>query len=231
MPLYQQAKAHIVSQIASGKWRPNARILSEHELARMFGISRMTANRAMTELANEGHIVRVAGVGTFVAAEKPQGHLLEIRNIADEIAARGHQHQARVVVHESVSAPPRLAIEFGIRTRDPLFHSVVVHLENGEPIQVEDRYVNPESAPRYLDVDLTRRTANEYLTEVAPLATAEHVVSAVTPSREIAKLLHMKAGEPALLLHRRTWSQRSVASTADLYHPGTRYNLAGRFRP
>lgn len=231
MPLYQRAKAHIVSQIASGKWRPNARIMSEHELAGMFGISRMTANRAMTELASEGHVVRIAGVGTFVAAEKPHGHLLEIRNIADEIVTRGHEHQARVVVHESVPAPPTLAVEFGLRARDPMFHSVVVHMENGKPIQVEDRYVNPKSAPGYLRVDLTRRTANEYLTEVAPLAIAEHVVSAVTPSREIARLLQMKAGEPALLLHRRTWSQRSVASTADLYHPGTRYSLAGRFRP
>lgn len=230
-PLYRQAKEHIISHIASGKWRPDERILSEHELAQLFQISRMTANRAMAELAGEGYIVRVTGVGSFVAAQKPHGHLLEIRNIAEEIAERGHAHTSTVIALEAVAASADVAKDFGVAAGTQLFHSVVVHRENDEPIQVEDRYVSPKVAPRYLDLDLARRTANEYLTQVAPLAKAEHVVSAVLPSRRIARLLKMPAGEPCLLLHRRTWSDGRVASTADLHHPGSRYDLVGRFNP
>jgi GntR family histidine utilization transcriptional repressor len=37
-----------------------------------------------------------------------------------------------------------------------VFHSVMVHLENGVPIQYEDRYVNPQAAPDYLATDFTR---------------------------------------------------------------------------
>ena len=228
-PLYRQAKEHIISQIASGKWRPNQRILSEHDLARRFQISRMTANRAMAELASEGYIVRVAGVGSFVANQKPHGHLLEIHNIADEIAERGHTHSSIVIAHESVVASADIARDFGAAAGAQLFHSVVVHWENKKPIQVEDRYVSPALAPRYLEVDLSKRTANQYLTEVAPLAKAEHVVSAVLPTRRISKLLKMDPGEPCLLLHRRTWSEGKVASIADLHHPGSRYDLVGRF--
>lgn len=231
LPLYRQAKQHIISHIASGKWRPNQKILSEHELARRFNISRMTANRAMAELASEGYIVRVTGVGSFVATQKPHGHLLEIRNIADEIAERGHQHDSTVLAHERVSASEDLARDFGVPSGAQLFHSLVVHLENGVPIQVEDRYVNPKLAPEYLAVDLSKSTANQYLTEVAPLATAEHVVSAVVPTRRIAKLLKMTGTEPCLLLHRRTWSEGRVASIVDLHHPGSRYDLVGRFAP
>lgn len=231
MPLYQRAKGYIISQIASGRWQPNQLILSEHELARMFRVSRMTANRAMAELASEGYIKRLTGVGSFVANRKPHGHLLEIHNIADEIAERGHRHGAMVIVHESVRASNDLAKDFDASPGALLYHSLVVHLENDEPIQVEDRYVSPKLVPSYLSVDLTQRTANQYLQEVAPLAEAEHVVSAMIPSRRIAKLLDMHAGEPCLLLRRRTWTEGSVASIAHLYHPGSRYDLMGRFRP
>jgi GntR family histidine utilization transcriptional repressor len=231
MPLYRQAKEHIIAHIASGKWRPNQKILSEHDLARKFRISRMTANRAMAELASEGYIVRLTGVGSFVASQKPHGHLLEIRNIADEIAERGHTHSSTVIAHEAIRANADLAKDFGLSAGAQLFHSLVVHWENQEPIQVEDRYVSPKLAPQYLEVDLSQRTANQYLTEVAPLAKAEHVVSAIIPTRRIAKLLKMAAGEPCLLLHRRTWSDGRVASIADLHHPGSRYDLVGRFNP
>lgn len=230
-PLYRQAKDYVIANIASGKWAPEQKIVSEHELAKLFGISRMTANRAMAELASEGVIVRITGVGSFVAPRKPQGHLFEIHNIADEIAERGHRHSSAVLVHERTTAPQDLATEFGLPPGAPLFHSLVVHFENDSPLQLEDRYVSPRVAPKYLEWDLSRRTANEYLTQVAPLARAQHIVSAVMPSTKVAKPLKMRADEPCLRVHRTTWSEGRVASVADLYHPGSRYDLVGRFSP
>lgn len=230
-PLYRQAKGHVIAQIAAGTWGPNERIISEIELARRFRISRMTANRAMAELASEGYIVRRAGMGSFVADRKPHGHLVEIHNIADEIAERGHVHSSKVIEHASVAASVALAKDFGIAPGAQLYHSLVVHMEDGAPIQVEDRYISPKVAPGYLDVDLKQRTASEYLLQVVPLAQAEHIVSATLPDKRIAKLLKMSPGEPCLLLHRRTWSHGAVASIVDLHHPGSRYDLVGRFKP
>jgi GntR family histidine utilization transcriptional repressor len=230
-PLYRQAKDYVISNIASGTWPPDQKIVSEHELAKLFGISRMTANRAMAELASEGHIVRITGVGSFVAPKKPHGHLFEIHNIADEIAERGHRHSCSVLAHEHTTATQDLAVEFDVQPGVPLFHSLVVHFENDSPLQLEDRYVSPRVAPKYLEWDLSRRTANEYLTQVAPLARAQHVVSAIMPPRRVAKPLKMRDDEPCLLVHRTTWSEGRVASVANLYHPGSRYDLVGRFSP
>ena len=70
----------------------------EAELVAQFGFSRMTINRALRELTDEGLLVRLQGVGTFVAEPKGQSALFEIRSIADEIAARNHQHH-RPSVH------------------------------------------------------------------------------------------------------------------------------------
>ena len=155
----------------------------------------------------------------------------EIRSIADEIRERGHTHRAEVVSLERVRAVGELAEDFKLAPRSELYCSLIVHYENGRPVQLEDRYVSPTLAPDYLAVDFSRTTPTEYLIEVAPLQEAEHLLRAVMPDERIRKLLAMKRDEPCLLVVRRTWTDGQIASVARLYHPGSRYEMSGRFRP
>ena len=74
MALYEQVKDFIARKIQEGVWRAGDRLPSESELVTQFGISRMTVNRALRELAAQGRIVRVAGVGSFVAEVKPNAN-------------------------------------------------------------------------------------------------------------------------------------------------------------
>jgi GntR family histidine utilization transcriptional repressor len=108
---------------------------------------------------------------------------------------------------------------------------VIVHYENDRPVQLEDRYVSPKLAPDYLRVDFSRTTPYDYLIKVAPLQEAEHLLRAVMPDERTRKLLAMKRNEPCLLVIRRTWTEGQIASVARLYHPGSRYEMSGRFRP
>src|SRR6266403_1838568 len=101
---YLQVKQYILQQISGGALRAGARVPSENELVRELDVARMTANRALRELAADGVVVRVAGVGTLVAERRAHAHPLEVRNIADEIRARGHEHFAKVASLGSGSA-------------------------------------------------------------------------------------------------------------------------------
>ena len=230
-PLYLKVKRHILSNVASGKWAASSRVPSENELVKSFGVSRMTANRALRELSDEGVLVRIAGVGTFVAQPGAQAHPLQVRNIAEEIRERGGTHRAQLVSLEKVRAVGDLAADFGVAPRSQLFRSVIVHFENERPLQLEERCVLPAIAPDYLRVDFTRTTPNEYLMRTAPLQEAQHVLRAVTPPEEVRRLLQMARHEPALLVLRRTWTDGVIASVARLYYPGSRYEMSGRFRP
>src|ERR1700741_706229 len=96
-PLYQQVKRHVLEAIAAGSLGEGAQVPSENELTRAFGVSRMTAHRALRELTAEGVLRRVRGAGSFVAAVKPESALFEIRNIAEEIAGRGNRHACDVL--------------------------------------------------------------------------------------------------------------------------------------
>ena len=230
-PLYLKVKRHILDNIGSGKWGASARVPSENDIVKSFGVSRMTANRALRELQDEGVLVRIAGVGSFVAAAQAHGHPLQIRGIDTEIRERGHVHRSEIVSLERVRAVAELAEDFGVAPRTELYCSVIVHFENDRPIQLEDRYVLPRLAPDYLALDFKQTTPHDYLIKVAPLQQAEHILRAQMPDERTRKLLAMKKDEPCLVVIRRTWTADQIASVAHLHHPGSRYELSGRFRP
>jgi GntR family transcriptional regulator, histidine utilization repressor len=230
-PLYLRVKRHILENIGSGKWGATDRVPSENDIVKSFGVSRMTANRALRELRDEGVLVRIAGVGSFVAERHAHAHPLEIRGIADEIRERGHVHRAEIVSLERIHAVAELAEDFCIAPRSELYCSLMVHFENDRPIQLEHRYVQPKLAPDYLNVDFVVTTPHDYLIKVAPLQEAEHLLRAEMPDDRTRKLLAMKRDEPCLVVIRRTWTAGQIASVARLHYPGSRYEMSGRFRP
>jgi GntR family histidine utilization transcriptional repressor len=229
-PAYEQVKDWIRQHIASGEWRPGDVVPSEAALIERFSISRMTANRALRELAAEGMVTRVQGSGTRVAQLHRISSQLVIRDIHEEVAERGHVHSTRVLTVVEEKATPALAESLGLKKGARVFHSVLVHLENGVPIQYEDRYVNPRAAPDYLRTDFTRESPTLHLLEHAPLTEASYTIEACLPGAEEAKALEIRTTDPCLVMMRRTVSGAHVASVARQLYPGTRYSFSGKFQ-
>ncbi|MBB3640443.1 MULTISPECIES: histidine utilization repressor [Variovorax] len=230
LALYAQVMDHISRKIQDGTWPPGHRLPSEHELVAQFGMARMTVNRALRELVEQGRIVRVAGVGSFVAENKPQSTLLQIANIASEIRQRGHDYRCEMIAVERLAASTDVAAWLDKRAGDSVFHSVCLHLENGTPVQLEERYVNPQVVPDYLEQDFTAMPPSEYLVRNVPFDQIEHVVDAVLPNAEQAERLAMTPTDPCLLLTRRTWSRNVPVTWVRCLHPGSRYSLGSRFK-
>ena len=230
LALYEQVKEHIVRKIQDGSWPAGHRLPSEHALVVQFGISRMTVNRALRELMTQGRVVRVAGVGSFVAENKPQSTLLQIANIASEIRARGHEYGYQLITAERMTSPADVTAWLDLRSGESVFHSVCLHLENGVPVQLEDRYVNPRVVPDYLDLNLSNLQPSEYLVRNVPFDQIEHLVDAVLPTAEQAVRLAMPAVEPCLLLTRRTWTRTVPVTLVRCLHPASRYRLGSRFK-
>ncbi|MFZ5671047.1 MAG: histidine utilization repressor [Pseudomonadota bacterium] len=227
---YQSVKRHVLGAIRTGRWRAGDRIASEHELVRELGVARMTVRRALDELTREGRIVRRAGVGAFVAGEPlAESHPLEIRDIAEEVAARGHAWRAEVAALEAATADAELARWFAAAPGAPLFRSEVIHWEGETPIQLERRWVSPAIFPDYLAQDFTRATPAAHLLAAAPIEAGEQIVRAEAADARTAGLLRLARGAPVLTVARRTWSRGQVASAARLIHPGHAFQLAGRF--
>lgn len=65
--VYVKVADHISRRIESGELAPNAKLPSEKDMARQFGVSYDTIRRAMAVLRDRGQIVTVHGRGTYVA--------------------------------------------------------------------------------------------------------------------------------------------------------------------
>ena len=163
------------------------------------------------------------------ARPKYESTLVAIRSISDEIVARDHRHRAEVLHLGAMIVDATLAAEMDLSAGYPVFHSRVLHFENDEPVQLEERWVNPVVAPEYALQDFTNTTPNQYLVRVAPLQRVEYRIEALAADADTRELLTMDELEPCLVLHRRTWSQSQVASVANLWHPGSRYRFTGHF--
>ena len=229
-PAYEQVKDWVRGHIASGDWKPGDPVPSEAALMERFGVSRMTAHRSLRELATEGLVTRTQGSGTRVAELYRISSQLVIRDIHEEVAQRGHVHGTRVVLVAQEKAGAEVAGSLRLRKGARVFHSVLVHLENGVPIQHEDRYVNPQAAPDYLNTDFTRTSPTLHLLQHAPLTEASYTIEACLPTAQEARMLEMRSSEPCLAMMRRTVSGAHVASVARLLYPASRYSFTGQFQ-
>jgi GntR family histidine utilization transcriptional repressor len=105
-PRYQQLKDLIIQRISTGELQPSDRVPSENELVEAMSVSRMTANRALRELNDEGYVKRIAGRGTFVSDFRSQSHLLEVQNTPAR-ARRSRPGAARRAGHGRLSPAAR----------------------------------------------------------------------------------------------------------------------------
>ena len=119
----------------------------------------------------------------------------------------------------------------GLAAGARVFHSVVVHHENGVPLQCEERHVNPDCCPSYLEADFTRVTPTQLLFATTTLWRAQYAIEASVPRAVEARLLGIGRQQPCLVVNRSTHTREATITVARLVHPGHRYGLQGEFQP
>ncbi len=226
IPLYEKVKLFVVDRISGGSLEIGAKLPSENELAAQLSVSRLTVHRALRELASEGVIRRVHGVGSFVAQPRDYASIVHLHNIADVIRSRGAKLSTEVVELSSVSAGVSLGRMFHIPAHAPLFHSLVVYCSDGLPMQLEARYILPDFAPDYLKQDFRTMSTTSYLYSLAAPTRASNIIEAVLPNKREAKLLQILPPEPCLTVTRTTWVQRMLTGFSVFTHPGSRHRIS-----
>lgn len=228
---FAQVKAYLMKELSTGRWPPGSVMPSEPELVTQFQVSRMTVSRALRELQTEGFVTRVQGVGTFAAHLGLVSSTLTLPDLQHEIISNGHRHSVQVHLAQEERCSVALAEQFHLAEGTLVFHTLVVHFDNGVAMQCEDRFVNPACAPDYLQTDFTQITPTVYLRTVAPLWEAQYSVEAALPTAQEAVLLDVSAATPCLIVLRKTANADVPITLARQVHPGAKYRLNGHFKP
>lgn len=224
-PLYEQIKNAIDRRIETAEWPAEFQVPSEEDLAGEFGASRLTVRRALRELQADGVLIRIQGRGTFVIGPRMQCAVFNLPDIAEEVAFLGGLHSSRVIAHTILGKDSLGRNMLQLSGDETVFHSRLLHLEDGTPIQVEDRYVNASEAPGYLEQDFTRTTPHSWLVRETVVTTVDNSIRAIRADDEVRQLLQIDANQPCLLLDRATWREGVPVTRSRFIYPGDRYRM------
>ncbi|PYE39468.1 GntR family histidine utilization transcriptional repressor [Rhizobium sp. PP-F2F-G20b] len=200
MTRYTDVVQHLLGCIREGALLPGARVLSEGELAAAFGVSKVTADRALRELARMGAINRVPRVGSFVAKTQCFSLNFDFPDIAHETLLRREVHSVEVIALEEVVTPREIALEMGESYPSLVFRSLIAHLANMRRTHIEERFVDPSAAPGYLQMNFLKGKTAQYLRQRNSDAKIVFRIEAVIPQERERALLNMAPNEPCLAI-------------------------------
>jgi GntR family transcriptional regulator len=137
--VHAQIEDWLAGQIATGALAPGDRLPTEHDLAKWFGVSRMTLRHALAELARRGLVTRTVGRhgGTVVAAPKLEQDLTTLAGFSEQLRRHGMVAGARVLSARERPAGPAAAAALCLGGDDPVYEVRRVRLGDGRPIALE----------------------------------------------------------------------------------------------
>jgi GntR family transcriptional regulator, histidine utilization repressor len=226
LPQFALIKQFLEQQMASGKLSSGAKIPTEQSLADSFSVSRMTARRAVQELAGAGMLTRTAGSGTFVAEPKRPVPMVAITNVVN-VAKQANSHSHRILSVDAVQLAAKKARLMGLTADTLVFQINLLHLNNNFPIQRQQIWVNRSLAPALLKQKLDKIDPNDYLDWICLVTKSDYQVKAVSPSASQRRDLGLIDQDNAccLLVERRDWVGESVLSISAMLHPAEQYCL------
>jgi GntR family transcriptional regulator len=210
LPRYYQLKEIMREKIRNGEWLPGDLIPSERELGEQYGISRMTARQAITELVNEGLFYREQGKGTFVSRHKITQQLIRLTGFTEDIRARGQRPGTRVISAEMFAADDVIAERLRIKTGELIFRLRRLRLADDEPLAIETSQLHFPGCERLLEEDLEHNSLYRLLENKygLPLMEAEQELEAGLAGDKEAELLNISIGSPVLFIRRTTYTDR-----------------------
>lgn len=213
---------HLISASTPGKPLP-----AERDLARDFGVARMTLRRAVDTLIAESKLVRHPRLGTFVAAPKVTQRL-SATSFSAEMQARGMRPGSRTLFARESPAGVMLASLLEIPAHSPVLHVRRLRLADDIPMALEDLHVPCDVAPGLSGADLEAASFYELLADRwgTPIVSGTQTVEACLTSPEDAEALGVDPGVPAFLFERtsRTSAGRVAEFVTSIYR-GDRYRI------
>lgn len=206
---------------------------AERELAREFGVARMTLRKAIDELVAEARLLRRRGSGTFVAPAKV-AQRLSASSFSADMRARGLRPGARTVASRVSPAGMLVASCLDIPPSALALHVTRLRLADDIPMAIEDLHVPCDLVPGLDGADLADRSFYELLAKRYNLVMSGGIqtIEPTNTSRVEAEALEVAEGSAAFLFERRSWvpGGRIVEFVRSVYR-GDRYRIVADIFP
>jgi GntR family histidine utilization transcriptional repressor len=229
--LHQKILSDIEGRILSGEWPPGYRIPFEMELAAQYDCSRMTMNKALSQLAKSGLIERRKRSGSFVTQPHAQSAVLEIRDIKAEVLSLGLSYNYELLKREQRRATGEERDRLELKAGSVVLALECRHFAGRNPFCHEERLINLAAVPEAQAQTFDTSAPGPWLLERVPWSAAEHRIQAIGADAEIAGILGIAEGTACLKIERRTRMNGVYVTLVRLVYPGQAYELVASFAP
>lgn len=222
-PLYHQIYLILREQISSGAYDISARLPTESEISASYSVSRITAKRALDELADEGLVVRRRGRGTQVVRRIAAASLeANISGLIENLLAVGLETSVDVLEFGYGPAAPTVREALALAEGEEVQRAVRVRRHEGTPLSYSTSWVPATIGRAFNARDLSRKPLLALLEKAGCLVgSADQTVSAVLAEPAVARALEVRVGSPLLSVVRTVFDQRGrpVEHISILYRP------------
>ena len=203
-PLYLQLAQHLRDLISRSSRGNREALPSERELAEIFRISRVTVRKALRTLAKEGLLDQRQGSGSYISRQPHiEQQLSALTSFTDDMASRGFA-SASIWLDRSIRrATPQEILALSLSPGEDVAQLYRQRLANGTHMAVEQSVLPVSYLP---DPRVVETSLYQHLHETGfPPHRALQRLSAVSLNQELAGLLDVHLGAPALYIERRTY--------------------------
>jgi GntR family transcriptional regulator len=192
-PLYFQIQRQLREKIKSGALAEGDPLPGEAEIARLFGVSRMTSRQALQGLTSEGLSFRERGRGTFVKTQKVEKKIAHLLGFSAEMRERGLQSKNRVLEKKVELASPQVAESLKIEVGSNVMMLRRLRIVNDEPIVIEEVRLPMSRFEGLEKINFGVNSLYQVLKERygVRLASADEVIEARAATKAEAKLLQV----------------------------------------
>src|SRR4051812_29943613 len=199
----------LADEIAARRLNPGQRLPSERRICETYGVSRVTARRALRALVDEGVVESSRGRGWFVSSgpvSEPPNMLLSFSAMG---RARGLEPSSRLLQRSVRPATLDEADLLGVAPGAEVFDLERLRLLDGHPVAIDRSRIPLARCPPLAEADFTVASLYETLgaTGDAVPSFADYTVEAVAATAEQAHLLGLVERSPVLSIRARTYNQ------------------------
>lgn len=228
LPLYLRLKEILQEHIETGRLQPGDRVPSERELSEQYDMSRMTVRHALTELVNEGVLVRQQGRGTFVGRPKIRQALAGLTSFSEDMQARGLRPGGKVLSLQIVQAPRKVRTSLGLDESHWVVRIERLRLADDEPMALEITHLSAGRFGGLVHDDLNHTSLYRLMEEKygAKVTAATQSIEPALADATLARHLGVREGALLLLLERVTYDSNGVPTEyVSSYYRGDRYRF------
>jgi DNA-binding GntR family transcriptional regulator len=153
VPLHVQIRRSIQADIASGVLPAGARLPTEHEYAKLYGVSIAPVRQALLDLADAGLVVRQKGRGTFVRGDRVEEEIDLLTSFTDGLRRRGVPVRIQVLDRARLPAPAKIAGGLGLRPGASVVHLRRLAWIADDPAVILDAWLPGRQFERLADYD------------------------------------------------------------------------------